>query len=284
MLHFSDILKPKSEPAPGLKLGRTGRVLCEPGWQLGREWSADLKDFDLWFVWQGRGRLVRDQTQVELRSGTCLWLSPGNEYQIMQDPQNRLGVTFIHFKFGNTPRQPVPPFEALETRHFEFVDSSTRKIVELGGEGHRLLAANLCFALLQQLVHEHLSLRSTRASGTTRHHLEIMHDAARQIREQPGAIKSVADLAHRAGYSPDHFSRVFQKVIGRTPTQYVIDAKMDRARLLLAESRFTVGEVSTALGYDNPHFFSRQFRQQNGAPPTAFRRQAGSIRRGPADA
>lgn len=277
MLHFSDILKPGSNAARELKLGRTGRVLCEPGWQLGREWSANLKDFDLWVVWQGRGRLVRDQTQVELRSGTCLWLSPGNEYQTSQDPKNRLGVTFIHFSFAKNALPPSPPFEAFETRHFEFLDSSTRKVVELCGDGDHRLATDLFFAILQQLVHEHRSLRATRASGTTQHHLEVMHDAARQIREQPGAIKSVADLARRAGYSPDHFSRVFQKVIGRTPTQYVIDAKMDRARLLLAESRFTVGEVAAALGYDNPHFFSRQFRQQNGAPPTAFRRQAESI-------
>ncbi len=279
MLHFSDILKPKARTAPDLQLGRHGRVLCEPGWQLGREWSADLKDFDLWSVWQGRGRLVRDQTRVELRSGTCLWLSPGNEYQITQDPENRLGVTFIHFSLAKNARLPAPPFEALETRHFEFVNSSTRKVVELCGEGERVLAANLFVAILQQLVNEHTSLRSVIANGTTRHHLEVVHDAARQIRERPGEIKSVADLARQAGYSSDHFARVFLRVIGRTPQQYVIDAKMNRARLLLAESRFTVGEVATALGYDSPHYFSRQFLQQNGAPPTAFRRRAASTHR-----
>jgi AraC-like DNA-binding protein len=274
VLHFSDILKTKA--APDLTLGRNGRVLCEPGWQLGHEWSANLKDFDLWFVWQGRGRLVREQIEVELRSGTCLWLAPGNEYQFTQDPHNRLGVTFIHFSLAKKTRFPTPPFEALDTRHFEFVNSSMRKVVDLMGEGDRALATNLFFTILQQLVNEHRSLRSGLANGTTRHHLEVVHDAVRRIRERPGEIESVAQLARQAGYSADHFSRIFQRVIGRTPQQYVIDAKMDRARLLLADSRFTVGEVATALGYDNLHFFSRQFLQQNGVPPTAFRRKAGA--------
>jgi len=85
-------------------------------------------------------------------------------------------------------------------------------------------------------------------------------------------VPAIAALARKAGYSVDHFSRVFQKVVGVRPQDYVISAKTERARQLLSESDLTIGMIAEALGFRDIFFFSRQFRQKTGQTPTEFRR------------
>jgi AraC-like DNA-binding protein len=92
------------------------------------------------------------------------------------------------------------------------------------------------------------------------------------IRESPAQAPAVADLAKEAGYSVDHFSRVFLKITGQRPQDYVINARIERSRQLLAESDLTIGGVAESVGFQDIFYFSRQFRQRTGQTPTEFRR------------
>jgi transcriptional regulator GlxA family with amidase domain len=105
-----------------------------------------------------------------------------------------------------------------------------------------------------------------------KHHHELIERVVARIRESPGDVPTVAELAREAGYGADHFSRVFSKVTGESPQEHVIRAKMERARQLLAESSLSVGMVAEALGFRDVFFFSRQFRQRTGETPSEFRR------------
>ena len=60
---------------------------------------------------------------------------------------------------------------------------------------------------------------------------------------------------------------------GHRPQAYVIEAKLERARQLLAESALSISEIAEALGYRDIYFFSRQFRQRTGGSPTDYRRR-----------
>ena len=70
-------------------------------------WSDRLQDFDLWLVWAGRGRMRLSSGEIELRPGVCLWMRPGRIYPGEQDPNDRLGVSFVHFDLhdGSTGRR-----------------------------------------------------------------------------------------------------------------------------------------------------------------------------------
>ena len=73
------------------------------------------------------------------------------------------------------------------------------------------------------------------------------------------------------GYSVDYFSRVFTQVIGHGPQEFVITARINRAKQLLSETSLSVGEISTVLGFRDVFFFSKQFRQKTDCTPTEFR-------------
>jgi AraC family transcriptional regulator len=85
---------------------------------------------------------------------------------------------------------------------------------------------------------------------------------------------SLARLAREAEMSEFHFSRMFKRTTGRSPSQYFISLKMERARALLRQTRKSVIEIGLELGYTSPSHFAQVFRRETGSTPGAYRRQA----------
>jgi AraC-like DNA-binding protein len=255
-----------------------GRVRCEPGWHLGPSWAKALHDFDLWYVWEGRGRMRLSSGEITLRPGVCLWMRPGRIYEAVQDAKAPLGVNYIHFsacsRADNLPLSAfAPPFEVHRTHQVEFVDTLMKRIIDLGPEPHVAAATTaLLTGLIAELNREYTAAATMATSGTEQHHRDVVMQTAAQIRESPAQTPTVNELAANAGYSVDHFSRIFLKIAGTRPQDYIINAKIERARQLLAESDLTVGSIAEVVGFQDIFYFSRQFTQKTGATPTEFRR------------
>jgi AraC family transcriptional regulator len=82
---------------------------------------------------------------------------------------------------------------------------------------------------------------------------------------------SLDDLAGLAAMSPFHFARTFKAANGISPLQYVIAARIERARLLLKSSRLSVAEIAHRVGYDDLSRFGQHFKRHVGMTPGAWR-------------
>jgi AraC-like DNA-binding protein len=71
--------------------------------------------------------------------------------------------------------------------------------------------------------------------------------------------------------SPFHFLRVFARVVGVTPHQYVMRCRIRRAARTLAMSDRSVTEVALSCGFNDLANFTRAFRRAAGTTPTSFR-------------
>ena len=83
------------------------------------------------------------------------------------------------------------------------------------------------------------------------------------------------DLARVAGFSPFHFHRVFQALMGEPLGQFVRRVRLDRALQLMALAadrgeRPRLTDVALACGFASSSDFSRAFKQRHGVPPSAF--------------
>jgi AraC-like DNA-binding protein len=250
--------------------GYHGRVRCEPTWRLDAAWSAQLRDFDLWLVWAGRGHMRLSDREIPLRPGVCLWMRPGRTYLATQDPEDRLGVSFMHFHLTR-PAEFTPPFEVTTVHSLELATALMAATVRLR-ESAPALARALFIDLLRLLAHDH-ARQPARPGGAADPRVARLQALAARIGEEPGRDWLVAALAREVGYAPDHFSRRFAALTGLRPQAYVIRARMVRARQLLGESSLSVGEIARVLGFNDVFFFSRQFRQHCGVAPTTFRRR-----------
>ncbi|HXW25153.1 MAG TPA: AraC family transcriptional regulator [Xanthobacteraceae bacterium] len=80
--------------------------------------------------------------------------------------------------------------------------------------------------------------------------------------------------AKEAGLSPFHFLRLFARVLGVTPHQYVVRSRLRRAARLLAEDARPITIVAYEAGFGDLSNFVRTFRRAAGVSPRRFRRAA----------
>lgn len=90
--------------------------------------------------------------------------------------------------------------------------------------------------------------------------------------EQPIDLEAAAA---RAGLSPFHFLRLFARVVGATPHQYLLRARLTRAaRLLAAERERPVTEIAFDVGFGDLSNFVRSFGRAAGLSPRRYREAA----------
>ena len=256
-------------------LNYKGRLRCDPGWCLDSQWAKGLRDYDLWYIWGGRGRMVTSTGAIDLYPGRGLWMRPGRRYEAEQDPRERLGVSFVHFRLETKQRllalsEFTPPVEVFETRYPDYFNTALVHVTRLPQRDEFPEQAPL---LVKALLLEAAGAtrREEPAPGLERHHHEAIAQALAYLQENPAA--SVGELARRSSYSLDHFSRVFQQVTGETPKDYAVRLRLERAMTLLHDSSQTIGQIADVLGYQDVGFFSRQFKQKVGVSPARFRQR-----------
>lgn len=81
----------------------------------------------------------------------------------------------------------------------------------------------------------------------------------------------VQELAHVAGMSAHYFSELFRKSVGRSPHQYVLSRRIERAKETLRNPKRSVLEAGLSAGFQNPSHFARAFRRVMGTSPRRFR-------------
>ncbi len=81
-------------------------------------------------------------------------------------------------------------------------------------------------------------------------------------------------ISRQAGLSPFHFLRLFARVLGVTPHQYLVRCRLRRAARLLADPARSITDVAFDVGFADLSNFVRTFRRAAGVSPRAFRRAA----------
>lgn len=80
------------------------------------------------------------------------------------------------------------------------------------------------------------------------------------------------DLAQHLNMNSDYLTHCFRTEVGMTPITYLNRYRVNKARVLLAESDLNVTEVAMAVGFSDSSYFGRVFRRQVGVSPDAYRR------------
>ena len=84
--------------------------------------------------------------------------------------------------------------------------------------------------------------------------------------------RTLGEMAEIACLSPHHFLRVFKNFFGMTPHKYLSYRKMEWACHLLKQTRYSVSEICTKVGFESLGTFSRVFKDRYGLSPVQYRR------------
>jgi AraC-like DNA-binding protein len=246
-----------------------------------RPYTEVHDSFSISYVRRGSfGYLTRGRG-FELVAGSCLLGRPGDEfvcthehhaqgdeclsYQFDERTLDILGLPPCHWLSGAVP--PMPQLALLGER--AQAAAAARSGVGLDEAG-TLLAAHVLGTLAAQPVQPlRLSTRDRRRAVRVALWLEA-HAAESVHLEQ---------VARESGVSAFHFLRLFTRVIGVTPHQYLVRLRLRHAARLLAQDSRPIADIAYEVGFGDLSNFIRTFRRAAGVSPRAFRRASHNDRK-----
>jgi AraC-like DNA-binding protein len=133
-----------------------------------------------------------------------------------------------------------------------------------------LRCEELALGLIERVIAAMTGDRGTAAAPTGRETRRVV-EAIRLVESDATRPLELKEMAAVAGMSKYHFLRVFRRLTGVTPHQYLISARLRRAALALASSRRPVIAVALDSGFGDLSTFNKTFRAAFGLTPTQYR-------------
>jgi len=165
----------------------------------------------------------------------------------------------------------IKPHFGLRDRHIESLLLALRSDLEDGSPAGPLYGESIATALAVYLQKRYGVL----APKTAQYRGGIpgvrLNRVLEFIQANLGEDLRLSALAQTAGMSAHYFSELFKQSTGLSPHQYVLQARIERAKEHLRDSRVSVVEASAITGFVDQSYFTKVFRRIVGVTPTEFR-------------
>jgi AraC-like DNA-binding protein len=90
------------------------------------------------------------------------------------------------------------------------------------------------------------------------------------LKENLAEPQGLEEIARRVGCSPFYLSRIFTQEVGQTMTQFLRQARMERAAQLLVAGQLKITAIALEVGYSSPSHFSAAFHETYGCCPGLY--------------
>lgn len=117
------------------------------------------------------------------------------------------------------------------------------------------------------------AFRASNQSDQAAPQRDVADEAIHFMRENIRKRLLLKEIAGYVGYSPSHFSSIFQQKTGFSPLNYFIHLKIQEACHFLDFSELKMNQISLLIGFEDPFYFSRIFTKTMGESPSDYRRK-----------
>lgn len=232
-------------------------------WRLPSLWCMHLYHYE--------GTLIADGHLMEIRPGHASVFPPGTalEYRY-QGPSRHL---YAHFSLP-AARRPAARIPAMQPLGAAFASLNRAFEEALGWFPVNPLRIEIrLWDILWRLA-----LDENKARPAPRPLHPAVAAALRSIEmrlEEPLYVKS---LAREAGFSHNHFTRLFHAAVGQGVASWIHDRRVERAMHLLHHSTRSIKEIAAEVGIPDLHAFNKAMRGAYGRPPRVLRAGAALVR------
>lgn len=122
------------------------------------------------------------------------------------------------------------------------------------------------------LLLRNLKSNVSAAAGRSYSEKEKINRAVEYLEEFYDRQYSLEEVARVANLSPYHFIKVFKTHTGKTPYEYLVGLKIEKARKLLSIGDRTITEVCFTCGFSNTSHFTKTFKKMVGVSPSVYRK------------
>ena len=246
--------------------------------------SQATSGYSLLTVLKGRLNYTADGKRGELKEGESLILEPN---AIVAGTGRQVEILFLALSASLVIQRALTMRLIVPKSTVTFSldpNASDKKLAELFADlaaelvaerpGKEIVMGALVEQVVVQILRQHSNIRRSDELELSRvglidrrirRSIELMHAQLEQD-------LSLKDLAAASYLSPFHFARLFKKLTGATPHNYLASIRTTRAQLLLAETDLSITEIGARVGYLSSSHFTKAFRLATSTTPREFRK------------
>lgn len=233
-------------------------------------------DYQLLYVSSGKTHFFFGDEEKEVTAGNMILFQPRQEQRYEYFAVDRPEVYWVHFT-GSEVKNILKHYDVPMDGNV-FYCGTTSTFAYLFKE--MINEFQTCRTGYQELLEMYLRQifllvqrnRQEQKPTVSSYLQEEMDYARKYFNEHYNEDISIEEYAQSRGMSVSWFLRNFKQVTMKSPMQYILSMRIDNAVSLLETTDYTVTEISTIVGYENPLYFSRIFKKQKGVSPSDYRK------------
>lgn len=270
---------------PVIRVG--GDVVVRSGMTLG---PRVLDDYELLYFPEGSKTVYRVGGRQYVLQEPCFIISrPGEMHKYEYDAGRPVRHLFIHFHYRNLGMPEDAPLLVLTAGGPPRIRLEEPLLVEMMKQ---ILYIAYAFpdklqsrgsALLHALLEEINGYMFDTPQSDANHLPSLIDEAAgippqivkalRYIDQHLDEPLLVEELARNAGWTHEHFSRLFAQYVGRTPRDMIVRRRIEKACELLLYEEWNIKEIAFAVGFTDENYFCRVFKNIKGMTATSYRKK-----------
>lgn len=241
-------------------------------WEIGLHRHEQFMQF--LYIWHGSGDAILEGRTMALTPPCVVFVPPGpvHGFRFSQDIAGLVITAATASRpDGAERRARVIPLEA-DAPDTDYLHQTFHRIADEydAARPGRSDILDAYLSILTALLHRSDAVLANAglADDAQRHVMALNELIGRHFRQQMPAT----DYARQLGLSPTHLNRVVRKVTGMSAHDLIIGRTIDEAKRALALTGASIRHISDNLGFSDPTYFSRCFRQRTGMSPRDYRR------------
>lgn len=221
---------------------------------------------------KGKARFTIDNHSYELKPGVILHAGSGIKLdkEVLGDSEWK--YILLHYRIlGDSEYRKV-----LEKQNYmltighngsmeiEILLQKLLRLVDNKNLLHGFKSKVLLYSIIENILQFSWQLTIDKKEESLYHMIEFIHcNVDKSL--------SVLQIAEKFNMEAKQFNYLFQKRVGICPKKYLIQCKMNRAKELLKDVNYSISDVASMVGYEDPLHFSRIFKKNNGFAPSVYR-------------
>lgn len=247
-------------------------------WHHFRERTEAIDQYVFIYCMEGKGWYRLRDHEYKIASNQYFILPAGETHAYGANTENPWTIYWIHFKgklaseFARQAASPIEIKPGIHSRISNRIDlfEEIFHTLEMGYSRENLLyACSIFYHYLGTL--RYLQQYRDVASGD-KEKTDIITAAIHFMKENIEKKLSLGEIAQHIGYSPSHFSVLFNQRTGYPPLTYFNQLKIQKACQLLDFTDMKINQICYKIGIGDSYYFSRLFHKVMGMSPMKYKK------------